>query len=102
MNKEREELMKAAKEHVTNALNGKSRKIVCLQYPCAIVWAESIESGVKNPIEGSTPKYASIDRESGEIRWTEFAELLNADQRKLIELSAVMCTCKCDGLLHSQ
>lgn len=28
MNKERETMIKAAKEHVTNALNGKSRKII--------------------------------------------------------------------------
>lgn len=52
MNKEREAMIKAAKEHVTNALNGKAHKIVCLQSPCAIVWAESIESGA---IRWTTP-----------------------------------------------
>lgn len=100
MNKEREAMIKAAKEHVTNALNGKAHKIVCLQFPCAIVWAESAESGVNDPMTADTPEYAVIDRESGAIRWTEFADLLNADQRARIEASAAMCAAKRAGVLH--
>lgn len=93
-------MIKAAKEHVTNALDGKARKIVCLQFPCAIVWAESAESGVNDPMTADTPEYAVIDRESGAIRWTEFADLLNADQRARIEASAAMCAVKRAGVLH--
>lgn len=100
MNKEREAMIKAAKEHVTNALDGKARKIVCLQFPCAIVWAESAESGVNDPMTADTPEYAVIDRESSAIRWTEFADLLNADQRARIEASAAMCAAKRAGVLH--
>lgn len=102
MNKERDAMIKAAKEHVTNALDGKARKIVCLQFPCAIVWAESAESGVNDPMTADTPEYAVIDRESGAIRWTEFADLLNADQRARIEASAAMCAAKLAGMLHSR
>lgn len=100
MNKEYEAMKQAAKEYVTNALDGHARKIVCLQFPCAIVWAESIESGVNDPMTADTPEYAVIDRESGSIRWTQFADLLSADQRARIESSAAMCAAKCAGLLH--
>ena len=100
MNKERETIENAAKEYVTNALNGQARKIVCLQFPFALVWAESIESGVNDPMTADTPEYAVIDRESGAIRWTRFADLLNADQRARIEASAAMCAAKRELVLH--
>lgn len=100
MNKERETMIKYAKEYVTNALNGQARKIVCLQFPFAIVWAESIESGVNDPMTSDTPEYAVIDRESGAICWTRFADLLNADQRARIEASAAMCAAKRAWVMH--
>lgn len=100
MNGEREIMTKAAKEYVTSALGGRAKKIVCLEFPCALVWAESVESSVSDPMTSNTPEYAAIDKESGEIKWTRFANLLNEDQRAIIKASAVMCASKCAGLVH--
>ena len=100
MNKEQEAMVKAAKEFVASSLNGMAKKIVCLDFPCALVWAESIESGVYNPMTADLPEYAVIDKESGAIRWTEFSDLLNTDQRALIEASASMCSTGRAGLVH--
>ena len=100
MDKEQEFIVKSAKEYVETALNGKANKIVCLNFPCALVWAESIESGVYNPMTADLPEYAVIDKENGVIRWTEFSYLLNTDQRALIEASASMCSTGRAGLVH--
>ena len=100
MNYEREMMIKAAKRHVTRALNGRAKKIICLDFPCALVWAESIESGVDNPMTADLPEYATIDKENGAIQWTEFSDLLNTDQRAMIKASAAMCASKRAGLVH--
>ena len=100
MNKEQEIMVNAAKEYVKKALNGRANKIVCLEFPCALVWAESIESGVDNPMTADLPEYAVIDKKSGNIQWTEFSDLLNADQRSIIEASASMCAAKQAGIVH--
>ena len=97
---EREMTINAAKECVAKALKGKANEIVCLDFSCALVWAESIESGVDNPMTSDLPEYAVIDKESGAIRWTEFSDLLNADQRAMIKASAAMCASKRAGLVH--
>lgn len=100
MNYEREMMTKAAKRHVTRLLEGRAKKIICLDFPCSLVWAESIESGVDDPMTSDLPEYAVIDKESGAIRWTEFSDLLNTDQRALIEASASMCSTGRAGLVH--
>lgn len=100
MNYEREMMTKAAKRHVTRLLEGRAKKIICLDFPCSLVWAESIESGVDDPMTSDLPEYAVIDKESGAIRWTEFSDLLNTYQRALIEASASMCSTGRAGLVH--
>lgn len=100
INKEREAIEQAAINYVKTALNGKAKQIECLQYPCALVWCESLESGVDNPLTHDLPEYAVIDRETGAIRWTEFADMLNDEQRKEIAASAAMCAAKMGGLVH--
>ena len=100
MDKEREIMLKAAKEYVETALKGRAKKIVCLEFPFALVWAESAESRVQNPATGDTPEYAIVDKESGNVRWTEFSEMLSSNQRALIEASASMCSTNRAGLVH--
>lgn len=97
---ENSEIKRIALNHVRKSLNGKARKIVCLEYPYALVWCESSESGVHNPLTGDLPEYAVIDRETGAIRWTDFADILNEVQRERIEASAAICAAKMGGFLH--
>lgn len=37
MNYERAMMIKAAKRHVTRLLEGRAKKIICLDFPCALV-----------------------------------------------------------------
>lgn len=43
------EIKRIELNHVRKSLNGKARKIVCLEYPYVFVWCESPESGATPP-----------------------------------------------------
>lgn len=77
----------ASRAYVCAALNGQARKIVCLSYPCALVWCESAESGVNDPWGNDSPEYARIDKQTGAITWERHADLLNNEQRRQIIMS---------------
>lgn len=68
--------------YVAAVLNGHAHKIVCLSYPCALVWCESTESGVNDPWGNDLPEYARIDKQTGAITWERHADLLNNEQRR--------------------
>lgn len=76
-------------EYVSNKLEGKAHKVICCCFPCMDVYCESISTGVQDPRTADLVEYAKVDKSSGEIHWTEFAELLNDEQRAGIEKSAM-------------
>ena len=78
----------ASREYVAAALNGQARKIVALNFPCAIVWCESSDTGITDPYSHDLPEYARINRQTGAITWERHADLLTPEQRKKIILSA--------------
>lgn len=67
---------------VKSKLGGKAKKIIFCQFPCILVCCESYESGVQ--YNGDLVEYAWIDRQNGEIKWTEFADLLTEEQRNSV------------------
>lgn len=77
----------ASRAYVGAALNGHARKIVCLSYPCALVWCESTESSVNDPWGNDLPEYARINKQTGAITWERHADLLNNEQRRQIIMS---------------
>ena len=78
----------ASREYVAAALNDQAHKIVALNFPCAVVWCESSDTGITDPYSHDLPEYARIDRQTGAITWERHADLLTAEQRKKIILSA--------------
>ena len=78
----------ASREYVAAALYGQAHKIVALNFPCDVVWCESSDTGITDPYSHDLPEYARIDRQTGAITWERHADLLTAEQRKKIILSA--------------
>lgn len=78
----------AAREYVAAALNGKARKIVALNFPCSVIWCESSDTGITDPYSHDLPEYARIDRQTGALTWSRYSDLLTAEQRKKIIISA--------------
>ena len=76
-------------EYISNKLGGKAKKIICCCFPCQDVHCESWYSGVQDPRTAVLVEYAKVDKSSGDIHWTEFADLLDEEQRAAIERSAM-------------
>ena len=77
----------ASRAYVSAALYGHAHKIVCLSYPCMLVWCESSDYGVYDPAGNDLPEYARIDKQTGAITWERHADLLNNEQRRRIIMS---------------
>lgn len=76
-------------EYVKTHLGGKAHKVICCCFPCMDVYCESISTGVQDPRTADLVEYAKVDNQTGEIHWSEFADLLNEEQRGKIEKSAM-------------
>lgn len=77
----------AARDYVAAALDGHAREIVCLSYPCALVWCESANTRVNDPCIHDLPEYARVDKQTGAISWGLHAHLLSDEQRQRIIMS---------------
>ncbi len=77
----------ASRAYVSAALYGHAHKIMCLSYPCKLVWCESFDYGVCDPYGNDLPEYARIDKQTGAITWERHANLLSNEQRRQIIMS---------------
>lgn len=77
-----EDSKKIAINIVKSKLGGKAHDIIYCQYPCMLVCCESYKTGVQ--YKGDLVEYAWIDRQTGEIKWTEFSDCLTEDQRQSV------------------
>ena len=78
----------AARAYVAAALDGHAHEIVCLSFPCALVWCESASTRVNDPCSHDLPEYARVDKQTGAISWGLYAHLLSDEQRQRITMSA--------------
>lgn len=78
----------AARAYVAAALDGHAREIVCLSFPCALVWCESASTRINDPCSHDLPEYARVDKQTGAISWGLHAHLLSDEQRQHITMSA--------------
>lgn len=77
-----EDVEKIAINIVKSKLGGNAQNIIFCQYPCVLVCCESYETGVQ--YHGDLVEYAWIDRQTGDIKWTEFSDCLTEDQRQSV------------------
>lgn len=76
-------------EYVKTRLGNKAHYVICCHVPYMEVHCESWHCGVKDPRTDNLVAYAKVDKQTGEIHWTEFADMINEEQRCEIERSAM-------------
>lgn len=80
------DLIQQAIDGVKARLGYKAQNIIWCEFPCMLVCCESwLVSGVQDPRTADCIEYARIDRETGEIFWTDWADILTGEQRQQVE-----------------